>query len=283
MNGINLFEEFIKDLPKITTSHKRGTNIYNLLAKSIRSEIEKSFKNDNSIHNLEPFGTIYFPYHKMGNIDVLNLFDLDEIIIFSFYWYNRKKYKNVADLGANLGLHSVLLEKCGFNVQSYEPDNWHFKIFSENVKKNNCKNIQLNNVAVSNYNGESNFIRVLDNTTGSHIEGAKKNPYGNLEKNVVSVVEFKKIIEESDLMKIDVEGHEVVLLESVEGKVWNTTDALMEVTNEENAKLVYNYFKKNNIKMYSQKNNWNIVESLKDIPTSYKEGTLFVSKHNKPF
>ena len=104
------------------------------------------------------------------------MFDLDGLILYSFYWLNRNRYKKVADLGANIGLHSILLSRCGYEVSSYEPDPIHFKILSENIKSNNCSRVHLHNVAVSNTMGEMDFIRVLGNTTGSHLAGSKKTP-----------------------------------------------------------------------------------------------------------
>ena len=64
----------------------------------------------------------------MGNIDTTHLFGIDEIIIFSFYYLlKKKKFKSAADLGANIGLHSIVLSKLGYNVKSYEPDTQHYK------------------------------------------------------------------------------------------------------------------------------------------------------------
>lgn len=282
MIGNNIFKEFIEDLPEIVDSHKRGSNQYNLLQKCLRKEIELQFVNDNEFRNLEPFGRISFPYYQMGNVNTLNLFDLDELIIFSYYWENKEKYKNAADLGANLGIHSIILSKCGFNVKSFEPDNWHYSILEQNIKNNNCKNVQLNNCAVSNKNGEVEFTRVLGNTTSSHIAGDKI-PYGDLETIKVKTINFLEIIKWADLLKIDVEGHEVVLIKSTTTDDWNDTDAIVEISNENNAKEVFNFLNSINVQMYSQKKLWNQVTSLEDMPTSYKEGSLFISKNGKPF
>ena len=282
MIGNNIFREFVENLPKVIDAHKRGSDIYNLLQKSLRKEIELQFINDEKYRNLHPFGLIDFPYHKMGNVDTLNLFDLDELIIFSFYWMNKSKYKNVADLGANLGLHSIILSKCGFNIRAYEPDGWHFSILEENIKNNNCTNVELFNRAVSDHEGEVEFVRVLGNTTSSHILGDKK-PYGELETIKVKTVKFQEIIKWADLIKIDVEGHEVVLLTSTQTEDWDETDAMIEISNEENGQKVFDFFNSINVDMYSQKKTWEKITSFEDMPTSYKEGTLFVSKRAKPF
>lgn len=282
MTGINTFNEFIQEMPRIIDTHKRGSSVYNLLQKLLRKEIEQLFLNDDRYRNVQPFGVIHFPYHKMGNVDTLNLFDLDEIIIFSFYWKNKTKYKNVADLGANLGLHSIILSKCGFNVKSFEPDDLHYSILEENIKNNECKNVELFKSAVSDSDGEVEFTRVLGNTTSSHIAGDKV-PYGELDTIKVKTYEFKKIIQWADLMKIDVEGHEVVLVKSTTKEDWDTTDAMVEISNDTNAKEIFDFFNSIGVAMYSQKKLWERVTALEDMPTSYKEGTLFISNQGKPF
>lgn len=282
MTGINTFNEFIQEMPRIIDTHKRGSSVYNLLQKLLRKEIEQLFLNDDRYRNVQPFGVIHFPYHKMGNVDTLNLFDLDEIIIFSFYWQNKAKYKNVADLGANLGLHSIILSKCGFNVKSFEPDDLHYSILEENIKNNDCKNVELFKSAVSDSDGEVEFTRVLGNTTSSHIAGDKV-PYGELDTIKVKTYELKKIIQWADLMKIDVEGHEVVLVKSTTKEDWDTTDAMVEISNDTNAKEVFDFFNSIGVAMYSQKKLWERVTALEDMPTSYKEGTLFISNQGKPF
>src|SRR3989304_8075860 len=111
----------------------------------------------------------------MGALDSLNLFDLDELIIFSYYWVNRKRYQTVLDIGSNLGLHSIILHKCKYQTFSYEPDPAHFEILQENFALNGIEDTNAQNVAVSTVAGESSFLRVLGNTMSSHLVGAKKN------------------------------------------------------------------------------------------------------------
>ena len=51
----------------------------------------------------------------------------------------------------------------------------------------------------------------------------------------------------------------------------------MEIENENNAAAVYEHFKTMKVNLFSQKTNWQQVTNLDDIPTSYHEGTLFVT------
>ena len=58
---------------------------------------------------------------------------------------------------------------------------------------------------------------------------------------------------------------------------WLSKDALVEVENESNAAFIYEYFTTLGVQLFSQKTNWQLVRDVDDMPTSYREGTLFVT------
>lgn len=213
----------------------------------------------------------------MGTVDSLNLFDIDELIILSFYWANRGRCKRVLDLGANLGLHSIILSRCATEILAYEPDPQHFELSQRNLLSNKCTNVRPVNAAVSSKPGEMEFIRVIDNTTGSHLAGSKANPYGPLEKFPVQVEAIQPLIEWADLIKLDVEGHESEVLLATSRENWSNTDALIEVGSEDNASAIYEHFTTIGVRLFSQKTNWQLVRSIDDMPTSHHQGTLFAT------
>jgi FkbM family methyltransferase len=217
----------------------------------------------------------------MGAIDSLNLFDLDELIVFCFYRQNRSIYRRVLDLGANLGLHSIILSKCGYSVDSYEPDPLHFEMLERNLTLNRCTGVKLHNLAVSDKDGVVDFIRVLGNTTSSHIAGAKPNPYGKLERVSVRTRAFKKIFKGVDLVKMDVEGFEKTLILSTGSGDWKNTDGLLSVHDKENAKTLFRHFKKLGVSMFSQKIGWRKATSVNDLPANHFGGSLFVTAGQK--
>ena len=176
-----------------------------------------------------------------------------------------------------MGLHSILMRKCGYQISCYEPDPVHFEKLKENLALNHISDVRSFNMAVSNQDGEMEFVRVLGNTTGSHLAGAKLNPYGKLERFPVRLEPFGKIMQGTDLIKLDIEGHErEVLLHTTSGD-WEATDALVEIENAGNAAAIYEHFSALGVKLFSQKRNWQEVRNVNDMPTSYREGTLFVS------
>ena len=77
------------------------------------------------------------------NNNIITMNNKITIIIFSYYWTNRKRYKNVADIGANIGLHSILMSRCGWQVTAYEPDPIHCDLIKRNLDLNNVKSVNL--------------------------------------------------------------------------------------------------------------------------------------------
>lgn len=285
MNYPDNTEQLILGLPLFFNFHAPNTEFYQASKAMARQEIERLFSDsDESIKKFRPFGNLIFPYYRMGAVDSLNLFDFDELIIFSFYWLNRNRYRRVADIGANVGLHSIILEKCGFETRSYEPDPQHFEVLQRNLKLNNCLKVEASNSAVSAKSGEAEFVRVLGNTTGSHIAGSKLNPVGKLERFMVKTEPIQPIIDWADLLKIDVEGHEKEILLATFYENWLATDAIVEMGNEKNAKSIFDYFNKIGVNLFAQKVNWQLVEKFEQMPTSYKDGSLFITlKKNMPW
>ncbi|MBA3016730.1 FkbM family methyltransferase [Patescibacteria group bacterium] len=278
MKCSDILENLFLSLPLVTDHHAPGSQLYNLFKHVARKEIEGLFSDmESQSIGFQPFGELVFPYHKMGAVDSLNLFDLDELIIFSFYWKNRTRYRKVLDIGANLGLHSILLRKCGYEVSCYEPDPRHFEILKDNLALNHISDVEAFNKAVSTQKGEGEFVRVLGNTTGSHLVGAKSNPYGELKRFSVQMEGFHEIITDVDLIKMDIEGHEKEVLLNTAYEDWKNMDVLVEIENADNAAAIYEHFTRLGIRLFAQKKNWLEVHTVDEMPTSYREGTLFVS------
>ncbi len=266
-------------LPKITSDHSPNSDQYKYFSKIAKYSVEYLFGSNNTNKiNMGHLGILDIPYFSMGSINTTHLFGLDELILFCFYSQNKSNYKRVADLGANVGLHSIIMSNLGFEVTSYEPDAIHFQKIKEHVDLN-CQNLKptLINKAISTKSDTVDFIRVIGNTTGSHIKGSKSAPYGELETITVKTDSFKQIIENFDFLKIDIEGHEAEVLTSTSNGNWLNTDAMVEVGNEINAKKLFDHFKKLEVNLFSQKTGWSKVDRFEDMPNSYKEGSLFIS------
>ncbi len=223
------------------------------------------------------FGALTLPYRRMGAIDSVDLFGLDELIIFAFYWANRARYRRTVDIGANLGLHSILMARCGFAVRAFEPDPVHLALLRANLRLNAVTAVEVVEAAVSDRDGETEFVRVKGNTTGSHIAGAKAAPYGELERFAVPLRKFSDAVTGADFVKIDAEGHEAVILRSLAAERWHGLDAMVEVGTAENARALFDHFAGLPVNLFAQKTGWEQVREIADMPASHREGSLFIS------
>ena len=275
----NSFVSFDLDLVKKKFPNlKQGSKNYSNLQKKIELSLKKVDLKVNKVFSFKEFGKIIFPYYSMGKDNSFNLFNANELVVFYIYLKGKKKYKNVADMGANLGLHSIILNKCGYNVTSFEPDPVTFSKLKANIKLNKIKNIKLVNKAVYTNNKTVKFTRVFDNMFSSHIS-AEKSSYGMKKEIMVKTVKISELIEKFDFIKIDIEGSESKVIRSIGRKNFFSTDIIVEIGNKKNAKEIFDFLKKNKLKSYSQKNNFKLVSNLKMMPISHKEGTLFISQN----
>jgi FkbM family methyltransferase len=274
MPGIDLIFAALAERPEL---HARSTAIYQLCKATARPAVEQLFSStERSAQPFGPFGSLSMPYTEMGAINSLDLFGLDELIIFAFYNANRTRYSRVLDIGANLGLHSIVMARCGFSVQAFEPDPWHYGLLSDNLAANGASTVTAFKEAVSISDGEAKFVRVLGNTTGSHLAGSK-NSYGEKELFTVPTRAVQPLFKWANLAKIDAEGHEKELLLAATTEIMQELDIVVEIGNPENAKAVFGHFQSIGIGMYAQKMGWGRVQRVTDVPTSHREGSLFIS------
>ncbi len=274
----NILSQLIASLPELTQFHAPSNGVYQLLKTVAAQEVRAAFAGTTATpQSIDPFGHLLFPYTRMGAIDSLDLFGLDELIIFAFYARNRGRYRKTLDMGANIGLHSLIMARCGFEVRSFEPDPHHYTLLNRNLQANDVHTVTPVQAAVSTENGTMEFVRVLGNTTGSHLAGAKPHVYGELERFPVQVLAFDELVRDADFVKLDVEGHEKHILTHTTAQQWAHLDMMAEIGSADNAHAVFEHLRSLGVHMFAQKIRWQEVRSLQDMPTSYKDGSLFLS------
>ncbi|WP_076923529.1 FkbM family methyltransferase [Pseudoalteromonas sp. EB27] len=278
---INLHQELVM-LARNTQSHVQSSSDYQLLNKKLSKVIASAYNTTSTpTFLLTDNITFSLPYYDMGNINTTHLFGIDELIILSFYLKNKNNYKNVLDLGANIGLHSIVLSLLDYQVTCFEADPETFRVLKQNLELNNCKKIKPINEAAASFDGKAEFTRVCENLTGSHLSGAKSNPYGELDKFEVKVNNIGNIAKEFDLIKIDIEGQEADVLTSISSEDALKIDFMMEINGEKNAKTIFDYSLQVGLNIFLQKNDWKKVNSLAELPLSHREGSVFLSSKNK--
>ena len=277
--------DFLDSIRKNFVFHQRGTTWFNQTEINIIKEIDQLHGIGKSeVLTLGEVGNLNFPYFEMGSIDSVKLFGIDELILFSFYYTNRDRYKKTLDLGANIGLHTLIMKKLGFQVVSYEPDSIHLAQIEKVMKLNDLGTEGLTPKAISDKRGTMEYIRILGNTTGSHLLGSKEEVYGATEIVSVEVDDILEVLSQGkfDFVKMDVEGHEVVLLNRITTQSIATTDIMLEIGSEKNAKEIFTILSDKKIPAFAQKINWGRVEKLEDLPNHHTHGSLFLSMQGPP-
>ena len=281
------FDELFEQLPRLWQSHSPNSDSMRQLRAQARACVNRSVFSveDHKPQSFGPFGEIIIPFTSLGTaVSSVNCFDIDELILFAFYWSKRFTYCSVLDIGANIGLHSVVLAKCGFLVDAIEPDPRHVELLNRNLILNEITDVKPLEAAVSDERSLATFVRVNGNTTGSHISGSKSSAYGSLDYIEVKTLPFRELIGKYDFIKIDAEGHEARILLDSTPSDWKNTDAMVEVGSRENARLIFDFFQKMKVSLFAQKQGWKMVEALEHMPMNYKDGSLFISgKGDQPW
>ncbi len=132
---------------------------------------------------------------------------------YSNYLIKLKKKFHYLDIGANIGIYSLIASKnpsC-IRINSFEPNP---EIYN-NLRKNlsHLSYATSNNVAVSNKLGQIDFYINPKSSGSSQID----NPEPNLKIQAINGEYLKKMIDKDQIIniKIDVEGHESVVLEEI--------------------------------------------------------------------
>jgi FkbM family methyltransferase len=277
--------DFFRQLASNSHRHSRYDQYFSDKEKSLLNNIEILHgPHVRSELYFGEIGVINFPFFDMGHITSKKLFGLDEMILFSFYFVNQKRYKNTLDLGANIGLHTLIMKKLGFHVTSYEPDSNHFNQMKKVMKLNNLTEDGLIPRAISDKKGKMEYVRVLGNTTGSHLLGSKEKVYGPTDVVDVEVDDISEVLEagDFDFVKMDVEGHEATLLNQISVNSIKKTDIMLEIGSEKNSKVIFEILKQKEIPAYAQKINWRQVTTQAELPSHHTHGSVFLSVQGAP-
>jgi FkbM family methyltransferase len=127
------------------------------------------------------------------------------------------------DIGANVGYFSLLAANFFDEVYSFEPGKKTIPRLYNNIQINNFKNIQVMECAISNKKTQLILHENSINQGGNTLEGFSdqyKKSQNNEGRWVEYVVDtdtvdnvFRKFSKKIDMIKIDVEGHELPVIE----------------------------------------------------------------------
>jgi len=187
-------------------------------------------------YGIKEFNGFKFKYYfqdTMGH----NLFDLED----SFEWephigkfaklfYKYFNTKNIIDIGANFGYHTVFFSPlCTENVFAFEPQLQNFNLLKDNVELNNIQNVVLSNYACGDTNCEVK-LPAYDDTVYVNMGDITPNILDNakLYTTTKSIRLDDQIFNSNiDLIKIDVQGWEIKVLEGAKNLIKTHKPALI--------------------------------------------------------
>ncbi|MBA3648949.1 MAG: FkbM family methyltransferase [Chitinophagales bacterium] len=161
------------------------------------------------------------------------------------YWKLLSKQSSVIfDIGANTGIYSLIAAKLNQSAKVYgfEPSKNIYTKFEKNVALNKLKNVHCFYYALSDKNDTAKFYDLENTHTYSaslNREMLKQNSF--LKETIVPVKKIATFIQENnlqkiDLMKIDVEMHELEVLAGMENYLRQFKPSiLLEVLKQETA------------------------------------------------
>ncbi len=125
------------------------------------------------------------------------------------------------DVGANIGLFSLLCahKRASTSVHAFEPIPLNASLFEASIHLNGFENISLNRICVGNDDGEQELTLASDSAYSSLISTDRKATVRRLRTYVTTLDSYVAYagIPRIDLMKVDVEGAEMMVLEGARG------------------------------------------------------------------
>ncbi|EKD44105.1 MAG: hypothetical protein ACD_71C00236G0005 [uncultured bacterium (gcode 4)] len=243
--------------------------IYDKLPRVIQRLIQKIF----DLFKLKKWKKIHTTHE--GIAYDLDLGELIDNSIYNFWFFERATHNAIKklvkenmyclDIWANIGAHTLTMAKLvweNWKVIAFEPMKWAFKKLSRNCKLNSFKNIQLNNIWLSDREDEFEG----EFKTSWRIDG--KNSV--IEKQTIALKTLDDFVRENninqiDFIKLDIDWYEykmlswwkksikkfkpIILFELWEytlRAVWDSAKELVDLLED----LGYSFFNEENFEKY---------------------------------
>ena len=115
------------------------------------------------------------------------------------------------DIGANVGIFSLMASQVFNDVYSFEPMKENYELLENNLKINQISNVYLYNHALGKAESFGELITNNFNNGGTSVQVLKKKNKDTIKILALDQFNFKNV----DLIKIDVEGSELEVLEGL--------------------------------------------------------------------
>ena len=125
------------------------------------------------------------------------------------YSISKNKSCTFFDVGSNMGYFTLLSASMKADVHSFEPIPELYSMLETSVKTNGYDNIYLNNLCLSD-NEDPKYLKTFERNMG----GSRIDPEGTIKSESLTLDAYCQShdVRLIDLIKIDVEGHEIHVL-----------------------------------------------------------------------
>ena len=150
------------------------------------------------------------------------------------------------DIGSNVGIWSYFMRNKFSKIDSFEP----LSELTYRLTSLGLNHIKVNHMALSNTESELKFyIPIVDGTTEPSLASLEKRP-GKCEERFVAVNTLDSFeFDDVELIKIDVERHEINVLKGASEKILKNNNVIMQIEIQKNLKNeVFSFLEKNNFK-----------------------------------
>ncbi len=154
-------------------------------------------------------------------------------------WFQVKPGDIVADVGAHIGSYTLMAAKYALKVIAVEPEPSNFSMLRSNIRLNGFSNVVALRLSLSRNRGRMRFYLANEGDTAtSSLEQDWKTRPGIAKSRKVLEVESETLdglsdsldLQLIDWLKIDVEGHEVAVLQGASKTLRRTRRIIMEVS-----------------------------------------------------
>jgi len=252
-------------MKKLINFFKRKKIIYKLLNFSLFRFLFKKI-NIKVLNYKENFGYFYIILPRHLNYFFNNSYE-EETFKFIKKKLNRYNLQNFfIDVGANVGIYSLYFKK-NFNskIIAFEPDEKNYKLIKSTINQNKFKNFYLKKICLSNKNSSEKFL--IDDIRG--MTGSLSNKRNTIQIHqrlkkykIVKTFKFDDIFKTKDkisLIKIDVENHELEVIDGMIKNIKKSKPLLIIESNTQNIKSLKMKLNKLNYKCKNIKKNSNYV------------------------
>ena len=230
--------------------------VFKRLIPSLGIRILKLFNKNRGYYNIN---SILFYLDFLDPVDreiILNKEYEQDAVNFLEAEMRKNLFSNFLDIGANSGYYSFYFAKkfTDLKIQAFEPNVDAYNKFLKTISKNSFKNIEISNFGLSNSNKKIKMItwfkHGIAKTNSTILDKSHDIKNSKIfEANLRIGDEIIDLCDKKILLKIDVEGHELSVLDGLKALLNNNKCIILIEIGNEKFEEVNKYLSEKNFKI----------------------------------